>query len=212
MFVFSGGIFLSKMPFGSHGSAGVKPTRGTIRLHASCVATYLTFVTLCFGATLEVDDGKSCFCGRSADLQTAVATAWLVEKTQCKGTPCEGSPRETECTVIVCFDLVSARGYRMIARLPGVEESQCPRDPSMEPRTTRNYVDTLRCRSGRCSLTFLAVINATPLKVGCWHIHIHATHRCRMGTVSVMMSRHSTRHTTLHCPTQCGSTFEMLSG
>merc|ERR1719272_512476 len=44
-----------------------------------------------------VDDGKSCFCGAPADMDTAVAKARAVDKAQCTGTPCGGSPHETEC-------------------------------------------------------------------------------------------------------------------
>jgi hypothetical protein len=44
-----------------------------------------------------VDDGKSCFCGNSADLQTADAKSRVVDKSQCTGAPCGGSPKETEC-------------------------------------------------------------------------------------------------------------------
>ena len=44
-----------------------------------------------------VDDGKSCFCGVAADIDTAAAKDKLVDKTQCKGTPCAGNAKETEC-------------------------------------------------------------------------------------------------------------------
>ena len=44
-----------------------------------------------------VDDGKSCFCGVSADVDTPLAKSRSVDKSECTGTPCEGSRRETEC-------------------------------------------------------------------------------------------------------------------
>lgn len=44
-----------------------------------------------------VVDGAQCFCGTDADLATAKASASVVDKAECVGTPCGGDFQEPEC-------------------------------------------------------------------------------------------------------------------
>ena len=70
---------------------------GTALTLTSCAAACYALKPHANFTVAGVDDGKSCFCGAPADMETSVAKARLVDKTQCSGTPCGGDPRETEC-------------------------------------------------------------------------------------------------------------------
>ena len=56
---------------------------------AACYAAKLT--------TAGIDDGKQCFCGTAAELETPKAKALAVNKSECIGVPCQGNAHETEC-------------------------------------------------------------------------------------------------------------------
>ena len=44
-----------------------------------------------------MEDGAHCFCGQTADVQSANAKARSVDKAQCVASACRGDPSEPEC-------------------------------------------------------------------------------------------------------------------